>query len=158
MSRARISGIGSNLGDRLEHLQPAVDWLDAADGCQCGRGVAGLRDRRRSGARRRTTSSTRSSRSRPTLDPYRLLQVCAEAEAAADRVREIRWGPRTLDVDVLLFGDQQLDEPDLTIPHPRMFERAFVLAPLHDLDPALVERPEDGWPGVRRAPVALRPR
>jgi 2-amino-4-hydroxy-6-hydroxymethyldihydropteridine diphosphokinase len=59
-------------------------------------------------------------------------------EAAAERVRAERWGPRTLDVDVLWVDGEQVDEPDLTVPHPRMRERRFVLAPLRDLAPDLV--------------------
>jgi 2-amino-4-hydroxy-6-hydroxymethyldihydropteridine diphosphokinase len=66
-----------------------------------------------------------------------LLELCAEREAAADRVREIRWGPRTLDVDVLWIDGVDVDEPDLTVPHPRLWERRFVLAPLRDLAPDL---------------------
>jgi 2-amino-4-hydroxy-6-hydroxymethyldihydropteridine diphosphokinase len=66
-----------------------------------------------------------------------LLELCAEREAVADRVREIRWGPRTLDVDVLWIDGVDVDEPDLTVPHPRLWERRFVLAPLRDLAPDL---------------------
>jgi 2-amino-4-hydroxy-6-hydroxymethyldihydropteridine diphosphokinase len=67
-----------------------------------------------------------------------LLAVCAEREAAAERVRTVRWGPRTLDVDVLWIDGVELDDPDLIVPHPRMGERRFVLAPLRDLAPDLV--------------------
>jgi 2-amino-4-hydroxy-6-hydroxymethyldihydropteridine diphosphokinase len=70
-------------------------------------------------------------------------------------VRDEHWGPRTLDVDILLYDDVRLDDPDLVIPHPRMGERAFVLAPLHDLDPSLLEIPAGGWQGVRRVSDAL---
>ena len=72
------------------------------------------------------------------LTPRELLQLANRLEAAAGRVRVERWGPRTLDVDVLLVGDLVVDEPDLQVPHPRMGERLFVLVPLADLDPALV--------------------
>lgn len=71
-------------------------------------------------------------------DPYELLARCAALETAAARVRRERWGPRTLDVDVLLFGDLAIDDPKLTIPHPRMRERRFVLEPLAELAPELV--------------------
>ena len=73
-----------------------------------------------------------------TRTPRELLAVAQAAEAAAERVRVERWGPRTLDVDVLLVGDEVVDEPDLTVPHPRMWERGFVLVPLADLAPELV--------------------
>ncbi|MCU1373467.1 MAG: 2-amino-4-hydroxy-6-hydroxymethyldihydropteridine diphosphokinase [Actinomycetia bacterium] len=70
--------------------------------------------------------------------PRELLELCRALEAEADRVRIERWGPRTLDVDVLLVGDLTVAEPDLEVPHPRMWERRFVLAPLADLAPDLV--------------------
>ena len=78
-------------------------------------------------------------------------------EAEAHRVRLERWGPRTLDVDVLLVGDETVDEPDLVVPHPRMHERGFVLAPLDDIAPGIagVEAPAGGWPGVHRTDLTL---
>ena len=76
------------------------------------------------------------------LAPRSLLDLAGSLEEAAGRVRAERWGPRTLDVDVLLVGDLTVDEPDLVVPHPRMWERAFVLAPLADLAPELVP---PGW-------------
>jgi 2-amino-4-hydroxy-6-hydroxymethyldihydropteridine diphosphokinase len=75
------------------------------------------------------------------LTPRRLLGICHRLESAADRIRTERWGPRTLDVDILLVGDMVIDQPDLQIPHPRLRERRFVLEPLRDLAPELV--PED---------------
>jgi 2-amino-4-hydroxy-6-hydroxymethyldihydropteridine diphosphokinase len=75
------------------------------------------------------------------LPPRRLLGICHRLESAADRVRTERWGPRTLDVDILLVGDLVVDEPDLQIPHKLLRERRFVLQPLRDLAPELV--PED---------------
>ena len=73
-----------------------------------------------------------------------LLELAQRIEAAADRVRTVRNGPRTLDVDVLLVGDLSVCEPDLVVPHPRMSERGFVLAPLEDLDASQVP---EGWRG-----------
>ena len=70
--------------------------------------------------------------------PRRLLERCQQVEAAADRVRTVRWGPRTLDADVLWVEGTEVDEPDLTVPHPRLWERRFVLQPLSDLAPDLV--------------------
>jgi 2-amino-4-hydroxy-6-hydroxymethyldihydropteridine diphosphokinase len=75
-----------------------------------------------------------------TNDPARaLLDRAHGAEAAAHRTREVRWGPRTLDVDVLLVGDERTDDSDFVVPHPRMWQRRFVLAPLRELAPALVD-------------------
>ena len=67
-----------------------------------------------------------------------LLECAQRAEQDAQRTREVRWGPRTLDVDVLLVGAERLDLPELTVPHPRMYERSFVLVPLAELAPNLV--------------------
>jgi 2-amino-4-hydroxy-6-hydroxymethyldihydropteridine diphosphokinase len=67
-----------------------------------------------------------------------LLERSHRAEENAGRTREVRWGPRTLDVDVLLVGDEVSDDPELTLPHPRLFERSFVLRPLRELAPQLV--------------------
>lgn len=75
------------------------------------------------------------------LPPRHLLGICHRLESAANRVRAERWGPRTLDIDILLMGELVLDEADLQVPHPRMRERSFVLQPLRDLAPELV--PED---------------
>ncbi len=73
--------------------------------------------------------------------PRQLLELCRELEQAAGRIRRIRWGPRTLDVDVLLVGDQVVNTEDLTVPHPRMTQRNFVMVPLLDLAPELVSDP-----------------
>ena len=73
------------------------------------------------------------------VDPYRLLEQCHRLEAAAGRVRTVRWGPRTLDADVIWIDGIALDDPDLTVPHPRWRERRFVLAPLAELAPDLVD-------------------
>ncbi len=72
------------------------------------------------------------------LGPRELLEVARRLEGEAGRARAERFGPRTLDVDVLLVGDLEVDEPDLVVPHPRMWERRFVLVPLSDLAPELV--------------------
>jgi dihydroneopterin aldolase / 2-amino-4-hydroxy-6-hydroxymethyldihydropteridine diphosphokinase len=76
------------------------------------------------------------------LDPFALLAHCQRLERAAGRVRTVRNGPRTLDADVLLYGDYRLHSEELTVPHPRMHERRFVLTPLHDLAPELCP---EGW-------------
>jgi 2-amino-4-hydroxy-6-hydroxymethyldihydropteridine diphosphokinase len=73
-----------------------------------------------------------------------LLARARLAEAAAHRTREVHWGPRTLDVDVLLVGDETSDDPEILVPHPRLFERAFVLVPLRELAPALVSEAQLG--------------
>jgi 2-amino-4-hydroxy-6-hydroxymethyldihydropteridine diphosphokinase len=71
-----------------------------------------------------------------TLGPRDLLAELHDVEAAFERVRQVRWGPRTLDIDIITYEGQLSDDPELTLPHPRAHERAFVLAPWHDADPA----------------------
>ncbi len=70
--------------------------------------------------------------------PYEVLNLCADLEVLKGRQRDIKWGPRTLDLDVLVYGDLSLDSDDLIIPHPEISKRMFVLAPLKDLDPDLI--------------------
>jgi 2-amino-4-hydroxy-6-hydroxymethyldihydropteridine diphosphokinase len=70
--------------------------------------------------------------------PRELLGRARRAEAAEGRTREVRWGPRTLDVDVLLVGDQTSEDPEILVPHPRLWERSFVMVPLAELAPELV--------------------
>ncbi|HEX3979804.1 MAG TPA: 2-amino-4-hydroxy-6-hydroxymethyldihydropteridine diphosphokinase [Acidimicrobiales bacterium] len=134
-------GLGSNLGDRWSHLRRAVDQL-------------------RAGSRVPVTAVSRVYETEPmggpegqgpylnvvvelavspTADPYRLLEECRRLEAAAGRVRAARWGPRTLDADVLWIDGVVLQDPDLTVPHPRWRQRRFVLAPLRELAPDLVD-------------------
>lgn len=72
---------------------------------------------------------------RTSLDPQRLLADCLELEKAMGRERKEKWGPRTIDIDILTYGDQKISEPDLIVPHPYMMERAFVLIPLRDIAP-----------------------
>jgi 2-amino-4-hydroxy-6-hydroxymethyldihydropteridine diphosphokinase len=142
--------IGSNLGDREAFLRGAVAGMPdvvAVSGVYETGAVGGEAD---DPAYLNAVVELATERT-----PRELLEVCRRLEAAANRVRTRRWGPRTLDVDVLLVGDQTVDEPDLQVPHPRMWERSFVLVPLHDLAPDLVEhRPED--PGVRATNVTLQ--
>jgi 2-amino-4-hydroxy-6-hydroxymethyldihydropteridine diphosphokinase len=93
------------------------------------------------------------------LSPRELLGVAKALEAEAGReppAPERRWGPRPLDIDVLMVGNERVDEPDLVVPHPRIHQRAFVLAPLADVAPDLVVAPNAGWQGVRRSPLQLR--
>ena len=137
MSRAYLA-LGSNLGDRLAHLQSAVDGLDAADGVDVV-AVSRVYETEPVGGPPQDPYLNAVVAIETELDPYALLALAQRIERDAQRVRAERWGPRTLDVDVLLYDDVRLDDPDLTLPHPRMWERGFVLAPLRDVAPALVD-------------------
>ena len=153
MSRAYLA-LGSNLGDRLAHLQSAVDALSAAADVDVV-AVSRVYETAPVGGPAQDAYLNAVVAIDTEIDPHALLDLAQGIERQAQRVRAERWGPRTLDVDVLLFDDVRLDDPDLTVPHPRMWERGFVLAPLRDVAPALVDAAAM-WEGVREAPVTLR--
>lgn len=132
MGRALL-GLGSNLGDRLGHLRTAVDSLADVDA------VSDVYETDPVGGPEQGAFLNLVVRLATDLAARDLLAECQRLEVAADRVRIERWGPRTLDVDVLWVDGERYDEPDLVVPHPRMFERAFVLVPLADVAPDLVE-------------------
>ena len=152
-------GIGSNLGDRLVTLQAAVDGLVASDGIVVV-GVSGVYETAPVGGPEQGDYLNAVVAVDTSLSARQLLGVAHGLEQVAQRVRTERWGPRTLDVDVLLVGATRVHDPDLEVPHPRMWERAFVLVPLADLDPALVRDggadPSATREGVRRTDLSLR--
>ena len=130
-------GLGSNLGDRLAHLRDAVASLSGVVA------VSPVYETTPVGGPTNQPGFLNAVVVIETdLTPRQLLGVCHRLESAAGRQREERWGPRTLDVDILLIGDLVVDEPDLQIPHPRMWSRRFVVAPLLDVAPELVP---EGW-------------
>jgi len=145
--------LGSNLGDRLAHLQLAVDAFAAAADVYL-EAVSRVYETTPVGGPPQNPYLNAVVALRTNLDPHGLLARCQQIEASAARERAQRWGPRTLDVDILLVDDWHLDSPDLTVPHPRMFQRGFVLAPLRDVAPQLVEA-DRSWDGVHDAGVTL---
>ncbi len=146
-------GLGSNLGDRDGLLQQAVDGLARFPDVRVV-AVSPVYETDPVGGPEQPEYLNAVVASESDASPRRLLEVAHEVETAAHRVRAERWGPRTLDVDVLLVGDLRVDEPDLVVPHPRMWERAFVMVPLADLDPAFAARIPDRA-GVRRTGIEL---
>jgi 2-amino-4-hydroxy-6-hydroxymethyldihydropteridine diphosphokinase len=152
VTRAYLA-LGSNLGDRRAHLQRAVELIGATPEVAVV-AISRVYETAPVGGPEQGDYLNAVIAVDTTLDPRALLALAQRAEQDAERVRAERWGPRTLDVDVLLYGDLELEDPDLTIPHPRMWERSFVLAPLRDVAPELVEA-SDVSPGVRMSPVAL---
>jgi 2-amino-4-hydroxy-6-hydroxymethyldihydropteridine diphosphokinase len=154
-----LLGLGSNMGDRRSRLELAVSSLPEVVR------VSGLYETAPIGGPEQDPFLNLVVEVDTSLGPWLLLQRCHALERAADRVRVVRWGPRTLDIDILLYGNLELNDPDLTIPHPRMWNRKFVLQPLADLVPEQVSaarllavddqeviRVEDlaGWPGGGR--------
>ena len=129
-------GLGSNEGDRARLLRDAVESLD---------GVAAVSPVYETepvgGPPGQLPYLNIVVELETSLSPRELLGVCQRLEAAAGRVRTERFGPRTLDVDILLLDDLRIDDPELTVPHPRMTQRRFVMAPLADIAPDRV-RPD----------------
>jgi 2-amino-4-hydroxy-6-hydroxymethyldihydropteridine diphosphokinase len=147
--------LGSNLGDRAGNLQGAVDGLAGAPGTRLV-AVSRVYETEPVGGPDQGAYLNAVVEVATDLDPHALLAVGQQLERAAQRVRTERWGPRTLDVDVLLYDDIEIDTEELVVPHPRMWERAFVLVPLRDIAPDLVpDGFDDLGEGVVLTAVAL---
>ncbi|MGI8615416.1 MAG: 2-amino-4-hydroxy-6-hydroxymethyldihydropteridine diphosphokinase [Actinomycetota bacterium] len=127
-------GLGSNLGDRLTNLQAAVDALQTEPGLRV---ITSSRvwETTPVGGPPQPDYLNAVIRVETDLSARDLLDTGRRIEARLGRVRKERWGARTIDVDILLYDGEQIDEPDLVVPHPRMAERAFVVLPLLELDP-----------------------
>jgi 2-amino-4-hydroxy-6-hydroxymethyldihydropteridine diphosphokinase len=126
-------GLGSNLGDRLENLQVAVDALGKRGDIRVLRSSR-VYETEPVGGPAQPEYLNAVVEIETSLEPLALLHACLDVEQELGRVRGERWGPRTIDIDLLTFDERSIDEPDLVVPHPRMHERAFVLVPLAELD------------------------
>lgn len=133
--------LGSNLGDRKAQLQEAVRLLQSNPSISNMK-MSSIYETAPVGYLDQHAFLNLVIRLETSLSPLELLDICQEIEQALHRERLVRWGPRTVDLDVLLYGQEQLATERLTIPHPRMYERAFVLVPLQELMPSLI-LPED---------------
>jgi len=133
MSVSAYLALGSNLGDRLETLQRAVELLDARPRIDVVRSSRVYETEPVGPPQPAYLNAVVEVRT--DLEPHELLKETQAVEDELGRVRAERWGPRTIDVDVLTFDERVIDEPELVVPHPRMHERGFVLIPLGELDP-----------------------
>jgi 2-amino-4-hydroxy-6-hydroxymethyldihydropteridine diphosphokinase len=142
--RAYLS-LGTNVGDRYAHLAGALAIVAEDDAMR----ISSVYRTEPVGGVDQEEFWNLVVELETEADPRALLERARRAESAAGRTREVRWGPRTLDVDLLLVGDLEVADPDLVVPHPRMYERAFVLAPLAELEPALLSEAQRaagvGW-------------
>ncbi len=131
-------GLGSNLGDRLATLQQAVDLLAADPGITVRR-TSRVWETDPVGGPEQPDFLNIVAEIDTDLEPLDLLTTVNRIESELGRVRDVRWGPRTVDIDILLIDDMTIADDRLTVPHPRMHERAFVLMPLLELidDPIL---------------------
>lgn len=129
-------GLGSNMGERMANLQGGVDLLHAARGVRVD-DVSAVYETAPVGGPRQDDFLNLGVRVATTRSPWGLLRVCHDVEQAHDRERSVRWGPRTLDVDILLYDDRQIGTRRLEVPHPRLTGRAFALVPLIEVAPGL---------------------
>ncbi|MGW2864899.1 2-amino-4-hydroxy-6-hydroxymethyldihydropteridine diphosphokinase [Streptomyces sp. SDr-06] len=134
--RRAVIALGSNLGNRLETLQGAIDALEDTPGLRV-KAVSPVYETEPWGVEAGSQPSYFNAVVvvKTTLPPASLLERGHAIEEAFDRVRDERWGPRTIDVDIVAYADVVSDDPVLTLPHPRAHQRAFVLAPWHDVEP-----------------------
>jgi 2-amino-4-hydroxy-6-hydroxymethyldihydropteridine diphosphokinase len=139
-------GLGSNLGDRRALLREAVASLDGVVAVSTVYETEPI-----GGPSHQQAFYNIVVEIDTDLSGRALLGVCHRLESAANRVRTERWGPRTLDVDILWLESGPIDDPDLQVPHPRMYERRFVMVPLRELAPELVP---DGWQDHAQGHVA----
>ncbi|MFL4475595.1 2-amino-4-hydroxy-6-hydroxymethyldihydropteridine diphosphokinase [Paeniglutamicibacter sp. MACA_103] len=155
-----ILALGSNLGERAGTLQAAVTALAATAGITVERVSDTAVTKPVGGPAGQPDFLNLVLRVTTTLAPLELLAACQEIEAAHHRTREVRWGPRTLDIDVITYGDETSEDPVLTLPHPRAAERGFVLLPWSWMEPEaeLAGKPvaelaaaASDTPGIKRA-------
>jgi 2-amino-4-hydroxy-6-hydroxymethyldihydropteridine diphosphokinase len=132
-------GLGSNMGDRESCIRQALDMLDRTQGVRVD-AVSPVFQTEPQGLREQPWFSNCVARIQTNLAPEALLSVLADMERKLGRRRREKWGPRTIDLDILLLDDLMWNSKTLQIPHPRMCERAFVLVPLMSLAPDLVIR------------------
>jgi len=135
--RQAVLALGSNLGDRQDILQGGVDAIAGIEGVRLT-GVSPVYETVPVGGPPQPDYLNAVVLAEVTIPSLDLLDRLHEVEAAFDRVRLVRWGPRTIDIDIITVAGEHSDDPDLTLPHPRAHERAFVLGPWHDVDPDAV--------------------
>jgi 2-amino-4-hydroxy-6-hydroxymethyldihydropteridine diphosphokinase len=149
-------GLGANLGDRLATLQRAIDLLAAQPGVHVLR-TSRVWETDPVGGPDQPDFLNVVAEIETELEPHALLDAANRVEAALGRTREIRWGPRTIDIDILLIDGLTIADDRLTVPHPRMHQRAFVLMPLLDLIPDPVLPDETHLIHIRLSDQPARP-
>ena len=133
-------GLGANVGETADTLRKALEMLTQREGITVWRISQFIKTEPVGGPNDQPPYLNAAAELHTTLSPRELLTVLHEVEAVLgrDRSQELRWGPRTCDLDILLYGNQDITEPDLRIPHPRMHERRFVLEPLAQIAPGAI--------------------
>ena len=130
-------GIGSNIGDRAARLNSSIELLSKKEGIEVT-SVSSFYNTAPVGYLEQPDFLNAVVEIKTVLPATELLNICGLIEKELKRERVIRWGPRTIDMDILLYGNQIINEEHLNIPHPRMHERAFVLEPLNEINPSAI--------------------
>jgi 2-amino-4-hydroxy-6-hydroxymethyldihydropteridine diphosphokinase len=141
-------GLGTNLGDREAHLRAALERIAALPGTEVVR-VSRFHETPPWGVEDQPPFLNAAAEIRTELEPEALLEAVKGIEAALGRQPTFRWGPRLIDIDVLVYGERRVETSRLVVPHPHLLERAFVVQPLGEIAPEIVEE-------LRRADVSLR--
>ncbi|MCD6228715.1 MAG: 2-amino-4-hydroxy-6-hydroxymethyldihydropteridine diphosphokinase [Candidatus Omnitrophica bacterium] len=129
-------GIGSNLGNRRENIKKAIGYLEE-DSRIIIEKISSVIETEPLGGPPQGKYLNGVIKIKTDYSPKELLGVLQRIEKRMGRKREVRFGPRVIDLDILLYGEEIIDDPELKIPHPRMFEREFVLGPLFELEPGI---------------------
>lgn len=130
--------LGSNLGDRHDNIRKALDFLKAVPGIFIEQ-ISVLRETKPQGGPLQPDYINGVIKIKSALSPQALLAVLQNIEMKMGRIRTVKNGPRVIDLDILLYGCQIIDEPGLSIPHPRMRERDFVMQPLLEIEPDIIK-------------------
>ncbi|OES45904.1 2-amino-4-hydroxy-6-hydroxymethyldihydropteridine diphosphokinase [Domibacillus iocasae] len=144
MKNITYLSLGTNIGDREAQLKEAVSLLNAQKELHVS-AVSSIYETDPVGFTDQPSFFNIVIKAETTLEPHELLSVCVKIENELGRKRVVRWGPRTIDLDILLYNHDNIKSDSLIIPHPRMNERAFVLIPLAEID-AAIELPDTSLP------------
>lgn len=139
MKNIAYLGLGSNMGDRSAYLHQAVSLLNEQTAIKVEK-VSSIYETDPVGYTDQDRFLNIAVKISTNLQPEELLQIMQSIEYELGRKREVRWGPRTIDLDILLYNHENIVTESLIIPHPRMYERAFVLAPLFEINRAIEEQ------------------
>lgn len=127
-------GLGGNIGDPIKAMSEALSALEARHDTEV-LSVSSVYQTPPWGPIAQDDFLNAVAHCKTSLAPQALLDACLQTEETLKRVRRVRWGPRTIDIDVLIYGDREIETETLTVPHPRMLERAFVMVPFSEIAP-----------------------
>lgn len=133
MNKTAFLGIGGNIGEKKKNIEEAVSYLKNIEEINVEK-ISSFYETEPVGFVDQDWFLNIVVKISTSLDPYKLLDVCQNIEQHLKRIRLIRWGPRSIDVDILLYEDFISNDEKLTVPHPRMTERAFVMVPLYEIE------------------------